>query len=71
MSNLDARLLDAHAAQDDWALVRLYSEAADSSVDDDATWFFLTQAYVFALEQNHPDLDALKARLVAGGRETA
>ncbi|UWQ89855.1 hypothetical protein QEZ52_13785 [Aliisedimentitalea scapharcae] len=70
MSNLDARLLDAHAAKDEWALVRLYCEAADSATDEDAAWFFLTQAYVFALEQNHPDLEPLRARLVAGGRES-
>lgn len=72
MSDLDARLLAAHAAGDAGALVSLYSEAADrTGIGADAAAFYLTQAYVFALDTGHPDRDRLKARLVAAGRDTA
>ncbi|MBE1282392.1 MAG: hypothetical protein GJ676_03680 [Rhodobacteraceae bacterium] len=70
MSDLDDQLLKAHAADDRWLLVSLYAEAADATDDDEARYFYLTHAYVFALEQNHPSLPDLKARLVAAGRET-
>lgn len=69
-ADLNARLLEAHAAGDKQALVTLYAQAADGSADPGESWFFLTQAYVFALELDHPDLPALKARLVAAGRES-
>lgn len=70
MNDLDARLLNAHAAGDHQALVGLYRAAAEAAHDADAAGFFLTHAYVFALEQNHPDAHALRAALVAQGRET-
>ena len=69
MDDLHARLLAAHEADDRHALVTLYTEAADQSGHEDQEAFFLTHAYVFALEMAHPDTDALKARLVANGRE--
>jgi len=69
MKDLDARLLAAHAAGDGRALVTLYTEAADAATDIDAACFYLTHAFVFALEQAHPDVDTLRARLVAEGRE--
>ncbi len=69
MSDLDARLLAAHAAGDWSALVTLYTEAADTAPDPDAAAFYLTHAYVFALELAHPAAPALRARLVAAGRE--
>jgi hypothetical protein len=69
MSDLDERLLAAHAAGEDARLVELYTEAADTATDQDAACFFLTHAYVFALEQNHPALEELRRRLVAAGRE--
>ena len=47
----------------------LYREGADTAASDDAAYFFLTQAYVFALETNHPEAAALRERLAAGGRE--
>lgn len=69
---LDAALMEAHAAGDGRALVGLYSQAAEiaeTSGDPDAMCFFLTQAYVFALETDAPEADALHARLKAAGRE--
>ncbi|UOA27006.1 hypothetical protein [Pseudosulfitobacter sp. DSM 107133] len=71
MSDLNAQLLAAHAVGDHAALVMLYTQAADSTQDVDAACFFLTQAYVFALEQNAPQIAALRARLAAQGREPA
>ncbi|MCR8825567.1 hypothetical protein [Pseudosulfitobacter koreensis] len=69
MSDLNAQLLAAHAAGDHRALVTLYAQAADGAEDLDAACFFLTQAYVFALEQNAPQVAMLRARLAAEGRE--
>lgn len=69
---LDAALLNAHARDDLVALVSLYTEAADQAQargDRDAMCFFLTHAYVFALETGAPVADDLHARLKAEGRE--
>ena len=68
MNDLQARLLDAHARDDRTGLVTLYTEAADTANDIDAACFFLTHAYVFGLETNHPAVPALHARLAAEGR---
>ena len=54
MSDLETLLLDAHGRDDRPALVTLYSEAADIAPDEGAAGFFLTQAYVYALELAHP-----------------
>ena len=69
MSELDARLLAAHAEGDADALVTLYAAAAEAANDADAAAFYLTHAHVFALEAGHPQTDALRARLIALGRE--
>ncbi|MDC0343426.1 MAG: hypothetical protein WAO69_04925 [Aestuariivita sp.] len=71
MTDLDAQLLAAHEANDARALIRLYQLAADSAASIDAACFYLTHAYVFALEANHPDVEHIRARLVAEGREPA
>lgn len=68
MSDLDTRLLAAHATDDKDALVTLYAQAADSTHDIDAACFYLTHAYIFALEKNHPDTATLHARLKSHGR---
>ncbi len=68
-ADLDSRLIAAHAAFDNAALVRLYAQAADVSDSIDKACFFLTHAYIFALEAGHPDVPALHARLKAYGRE--
>lgn len=68
---LDRALLDAHARQDPVALVRLYTLAADErelARDTDAACFFLTQAFVFALESGGPRADELNRRLADHGR---
>jgi hypothetical protein len=69
MDDLDQRLLAAHDADDHKALVGLYTLAADAASDLDAACFYLTHAYIYALEQNHRDADTLRARLKAYGRE--
>jgi hypothetical protein len=66
---LDAALLAAHAADDRRALVALYVEAADGAGDRAAAGFYLTHAYVYALETGHPAAPGLHARLKAEGRE--
>lgn len=68
MSNLDARLLEAHARDDRAALIALYSEAADAANTDEARGFYLTHAFVFALESGAPEAPALRARLQQMGR---
>lgn len=69
MTDLDSAMIRAHAAGDRPALIRLYTQAADSARDLDAACFYLTQAYVYALEAGAPEAQALHARLVARGRE--
>ncbi|MFZ7090616.1 hypothetical protein [Primorskyibacter sp. 2E233] len=62
-------LLAAHARNDRRALVGLYAQAADSVNDLNAACFYLTHAYVFALELGDARAADLHARLVAEGRE--
>lgn len=71
MTELEARLLAAHAAGNTAALVALYQEAAEAADTETARGFLLTHAHVFALELGHPDTGALRRRLVEMGRETA
>lgn len=70
MKNLDDRMISAHAAQDRMALIKLYREAADSVNDRDASCFFLTHAYIFALEAGATEARNLHACLKAQGRES-
>lgn len=65
---LDAQFLAAHAADDKATLVDLYTQAADQADTLDAACFYLTHAYVFALEINAPTTADLFARLRAHGR---
>ena len=69
MSNLDADLRAAHTAGDLAALVGLYTAAADCSIDEGASEFYLTHAYVFALETDHPQVLILRQKLVEQGCE--
>lgn len=69
VSTLDQRLLAAHAAADRVALVALYTQAADQAATPEAQGFYLTHAYVFALEIADPDAALLRNRLIAMGRE--
>ncbi|MEL6551403.1 MAG: hypothetical protein AAFQ54_14270 [Pseudomonadota bacterium] len=65
---LHTALLAAHDAGDGRGLVALYTEAADREPEMDAEMFFLTQAYIFALEAGDPRAAGLRARLRAAGR---
>ena len=69
MNDLDAALLAAQAEDDAAALGTLYQQAADAAEDVEGAAFYLTHAHVFAMEINHPDQHALRARLVEMGRE--
>jgi hypothetical protein len=71
MTDLDARLLHAHEACDLAALVALYAEAADATPDEQARGFYLTHAYVFALELGSDAAPSLRQALIDMGRETA
>ncbi len=71
-ADLDSRLLEAHAVGDLTALVALYTEAADlreTEGDIDAACFYLTHAYVFALQTGATEADQLRQRLWRHGRE--
>lgn len=71
-ARLDAALIAAHEARDWRRLVALYEEAAETSEakgDVEAACFYLTHAYVFALQTGHPDAAELHRRLKARGRE--
>lgn len=68
---LDKALLDAHAREDGAALVRLYTLAGDQAEeqqDVDAACFYLTHAFVFALESGVPEAHDLNERLAGYGR---
>ncbi|MQY43862.1 hypothetical protein GG681_14545 [Epibacterium sp. SM1969] len=68
---LDTQLLQAHADNDVPALMRLYHEAfkqAEARQDHDAACFYLTHAFVFALEYGAPEADELNRQLVERGR---
>jgi hypothetical protein len=67
--DLHSRMLAAHAGPDPAALIALYTEAADTANDMDASCFFLTHAYVFALEAGAPQACQLHQRLLSLGRE--
>nr|WP_255596838.1 hypothetical protein [Cognatishimia sp. MH4019] len=66
---MDEALIAAHAAGDAGALIALYTHAADQAGDVDAACFYLTHAYVFALEAGAPEAVGLQARLADHGRE--
>jgi len=68
---LDRLLLEAHERNDHVALIRYYTMAADQreqAQDIDAACFYLTHAFVFALESGSSEAEALNQRLVAYGR---
>ncbi|PIV75087.1 MAG: hypothetical protein COW55_06885 [Rhodobacteraceae bacterium CG17_big_fil_post_rev_8_21_14_2_50_65_11] len=67
--DLDTRLLAAHAADDRAALIGLYGEAAGTAKSPVARNFYLTHAYVYALEAGVPEADILRRRLVDYGAE--
>jgi hypothetical protein len=71
MDVLEVRLLAAHSTGDVPTLVMLYSEAADRAAaghNIEKECFFLTHAWIFALEIGDPLADILRARLAGNGR---
>lgn len=69
-TDLDQRLLAAHDRGDRDALIALYAEAADAAAAEDARGFYLTHAYVYALEAGDRRAPDLHARLKTMGRES-
>jgi len=68
---LHEQLLAAHQAKDLLALTELYTAAANkeqSLGEVSAMCFFLTQAYVHALQSGHASCEQLHARLAEHGR---
>jgi hypothetical protein len=63
----EGAILAAHAQADAGTLCDLYARAADRMAPDEAA-FFLTQAWIFALEAGDARAGTLEARLVAMGR---
>lgn len=71
LRELDKQLLQAHADYDVPALIRLYHEAAkqaEAKQDHEASCFYLTHAFVFALEDGAPEADELNLKLYERGR---
>lgn len=69
MNDLNDRLLEAHAQGDKQVLVRLYRAAAEETEEPTPKAFFLTQAYVFALDCGDPAAPKLQQMLVEMGRD--
>ena len=69
LADLDAELLAAHEAGDKTRLIALYVQAADTADTIDATCFYLTHAYVFALDVGDNRSNDLHNRLKKYGRE--
>lgn len=70
--DLDAALLAAHARGDHRALIDLYEQASQWAAQKNnqiAAGFYLTHAYVFALEQGDARAQGLHERLKAVGLE--
>ncbi len=69
---LDQALLAAHDCRDAALLARLYARAADladASGDATGAGFYLTHAYVFALETGAAEALTYRSALIARGRE--
>ena len=69
---LDQQLITANLANDNIKLVALYQHAADICEAEgvvDKACFFLTQAYVFALQEGSSQSRQIKEKLVAYERE--
>ena len=70
-SELEANILAAHRAEDKALLAKLYWDASrmfSATGDDDAEGFFLTHAWIFALDAGLPEAKQYRTRLVELGR---
>ncbi len=68
---LEQRLLEAHAVEDGVLLSTLYAEAANLAEEEgetDRACFFLTHAFIFALEAGLPAARDFEQRLQEYGR---
>ena len=70
MNTIDGQLLAAHAAGDTDALIDLYHAAAKHADTEEARGFYLTHAFIFALEAGDPRSVELRAVLIDMGRES-
>ena len=68
MSDLHSQLLAAHDQRNHEGLIGLYTLAADRSNDLVERSFFLTHAFVFALEAGDMRAPVLRSRLHEMGR---
>ncbi|MEM9754949.1 MAG: hypothetical protein AAF914_03095 [Pseudomonadota bacterium] len=68
-AEIDAALLAAHEAGDPRVIGRCYADAAAVTNDPGEIAFFLTHAYIFALEAGAPEAAGLRARLIALGAD--
>ena len=69
---LEREIIFAHNCADANTLAQLYARAADlheGSGETDAACFYLTHAFVFALESGDDSADKLLERLRSHGRE--
>lgn len=69
--DLDRKIIVAHRDRDLPLLATLYERAADlalSEGDCSQGYYFLTQAWIFALDAEMPQANYLCNRLVAAGR---
>jgi hypothetical protein len=72
LDQINADLLVAHARGDKPALVRLYLRAGEHMLslgDIDAGCFYMTHAYIFALDCGDESVAEIHQILVAHGRE--
>lgn len=69
-ASLDQALISAHLADDVDALIGLYQQAAKEADTDDQKAFFLTHAYIFALERGDRRAASIQRELIAMGRDT-
>lgn len=67
---LDQALLEAHARDDRASLITLYKQAAEDATSERASGFFLTQAFIYALERGDGRAKELRQRLAEMGRES-
>ena len=70
-ADLDTRLLAAHAEENRAALIALYAEASEGARGLTARRFYLTHAYVYALEAGSPEAVTMRRKLVDLGAETS
>jgi len=70
MSDLESAILCAHTKGHGETLAKLYAEAAHTYIDDqDRAAFYLTQAYVFALEAGMQEALIYHTQLKSWGKE--